>query len=242
MSCKEEFIKLAQSQVGYKETGNNNTKYSRWFDVEAWQFFNYKKNGSNCPWCAIFVLWLFCQNSVGIGKDKVRTWLGLPAPKYNDAAGCTQFSGYLNKKGYKVDKTKGQAGDIIFFGNTEHVGMIEKVEGGKYYTIEGNKSNMVKRCSYSISSTQIHSVYHPKWELVEPKPVPAPEPTPTVTAKNYEVKVGSFLALRSSPTVNAPEKGRLFNGAIVTVTEKSNGFGKIAPNLWCSMSYLTEKK
>lgn len=243
MSVKDKYIALMQRQVGYKETGVNQTKYSRWFDNEGWQFFNTKKQGAE--WCAIVLLWALCQNELGIGKEKVRTWLGLPTPKNNCAAGVPYLWSYLVKKGYKVDKTKGEPGDFIFFNGNAHIGMIEKVANGKYTTIEGNKGNKVSRCTYAIGSSQICGVCRPDWSKVEPKPVepvPTPEPTPTVTAKNYEVKVGSFLALRSSPTVNAPEKGRLFNGAIVTVTEKSNGFGKIAPNLWCSMTYLTEKK
>lgn len=79
MSTKEKYIKLMQSQVGYKETGVNITKYSRWFDNEGWQFFNTKKQGAE--YCAIALLWALCQNDVGIGREKVRTWLGLPTPK-----------------------------------------------------------------------------------------------------------------------------------------------------------------
>lgn len=182
MTIREKYIKLVKSQLGYKETGINNTKYSRWFDNEGWQFFNYKKNGNpGTEWCSIFLLWALCQNDVGLGRDKVRSFLGLPAPKYNAAAGVRELWDYLVKKGYKVDKTKGQPGDFIFFNNKSHVGMIEKVEGGKYYTIEGNKNNKVSACSYAISSSSIYGVCHPKWENVEPKPTPEPVPVPTPT-------------------------------------------------------------
>lgn len=239
MTVCEKFIKLAQSQVGYAETGVNQTKYARWFDNEAWQWFNTKKQGAE--WCAIFILWCLCQNDVGIGKTKVRTWLGCPAPKDNCSAGVPFLWKYMVDKGYKVEKTKGRPGDIIFLNNNKHVGMIEKVENGKYHTIEGNKNNRVSRSSYSTTSSAIFGICHPAWEKVEPTPAPTPEPAPTPTPipKTYTVKVSSFLSLRTAPTASAPEKGRLFNGAIVTVTEITNGWAKISPNLWCSMAYLT---
>lgn len=241
MSVRDNFIKLAQSQVGYAETGTNQTKYARWFDNEGWQWFNTKKQGAE--WCAIFICWCLCQNDVGIGKTKVRTWLGCPAPKDNCAAGVPFLWKYMVDKGYKVDKTKGQAGDIIFFNGNSHVGIIEKVSGGKYTTIEGNKGNKVSRCTYSTTSSAISGVCRPDWSKVEPAPVPAPvpepKPTPAPQPKTYTAKVNSFLSMRAAPSVSAPEKGRLFNGAVVTITETSNGFGKISSNLWVSMTYLT---
>lgn len=243
MSTKEKYIKLMQSQVGYKETGVNITKYSRWFDNEGWQFFNTKKQGAE--YCAIALLWALCQNDVGIGREKVRTWLGLPTPKNNAAAGVPYLWSYLVKKGYKVDKTKGEPGDFIFFNGNSHVGMIEKVANGKYTTIEANKGNAVKRCTYAITNSSICGVCRPDWSKVEPAPAPTPTPeptpapTPAPTAKTYSVKVNSFLSMRAAPSASAPEKGRLFNGAIVTITETANGWGKISPNLWVSMLYLT---
>lgn len=45
MTKRDEFIKLSQSQVGYAETGSNITKYSKYFDTTAWQWFNTKKQG-----------------------------------------------------------------------------------------------------------------------------------------------------------------------------------------------------
>ena len=154
-------LDLAKRQLGYKETGNNNTKYSRFFDVEAWQWFNTKKQGAE--WCAIFICWLFAQNET-LGKDQARTFLGCPQPKDNCAAGVPYFFDYLKNKGYKVDKSKGQPGDIIVLNNKKHVGIIEKIEDGYYITIEGNKGNYVAHGSYKITSSYITGIFHPKWE------------------------------------------------------------------------------
>ena len=92
----EEILKLAKSQIGYKETGKNNTKYSNYFDVTAWQWFNTKKQGSE--WCAIFICWLFTQV---IGNKPALSFLGCPAPKNNCAAGCGYLYDYMKAKGYK---------------------------------------------------------------------------------------------------------------------------------------------
>ena len=152
MSCTvKHVIDLATRQIGYKETGDNHTKYAAYFDGTAWQWFNTKKQGS--AWCAIFICWLFCQNEI-MGPDKARKMLGCPAPKDNCAAGVPYLYEYMNKKGYKVTSPK--AGDIIFLNGNKHVGIVEKVDSNKVYTIEGNKSNAVKRSSYGLTSKSIY--------------------------------------------------------------------------------------
>ena len=88
MSIVNEVVALAQRQadMGYKEqpVGSNKTKYARFFDVEAWQFFNTKKNP--CYWCAIFVIWVIYQVLLPIlgSGAAIRNWFGMPAPKYNE--------------------------------------------------------------------------------------------------------------------------------------------------------------
>lgn len=160
--CKN-VIDLAKRQLGYKETGNNHTKYSNYFDTAAWQWFNTKKQGAE--WCAIFVCWLFCQNE-NLGPKQAYEFLGCPksGPKDNCAAGVPYFFDYLKNKGYKVDKSKGEPGDIIVLNNKKHVGIIEKIEDGYYITIEGNKGNYVAHGSYKISSSYITGIFHPDWE------------------------------------------------------------------------------
>ena len=89
-------IDLAKRQLGYKESGVNQTKYSRFFDVEAWQWFNTKKQGAE--WCAIFICWLFAQDET-LGQKQALSFLGCPAPKNNCAAGVPYLFDYLTKKG-----------------------------------------------------------------------------------------------------------------------------------------------
>ena len=184
---KEQILDLARSQVGYTEESGNKTKYAKYFDTEAWQWFNTKKQGAE--WCAIFVCWLFCQV---MGPDPARVFLGCPSPKNNCAAGVKYLNQYMTAKGYKVDKKSGQPGDVIFLNSNKHVGIIEKVEDGKYKTIEGNKSNKVARGSYGISSSTVYGICRPAYpaEVSAPapsKPSPAPSGNSGYTAEEIKV-------------------------------------------------------
>ena len=189
----QKFLELAASQLGYVEDSGNKTKYAKYFDTEAWQWFNTKKQGAE--WCAIFICWLFCQL---IGPDRARSFLGCPSPKDNCAAGVKYFWQYLCKRGWKVDKTKGQPGDIIFLNSNKHVGLIQKVEDGKYITIEGNKSNKVAQGSYKVTSSTVYGICRPAWSEIDNVSAPAPAPAqPSQPAKpssgysDQEIKVAN---------------------------------------------------
>lgn len=241
----DKVLNLAERQVGYHEEGNNWTKYARYFDVEAWQWFNGKKQ--NVAWCAIFVCWLFCQAEI-IGPKKARVFLGCPAPKDNCAAGVPYLWQYLKARKWQIDKTKGQKGDIIFFNaKCSHVGIIEKVDDSKYYTIEGNKSNQVKRCSYSKTSSSIYGLMRPAWseidpkEEVKPEPLPIPEPVkpqPVVYPK-YKVKTvtGEWLALRVAPNTKAVLIERMNVGSEVELINTIPGEKVYGSNEWAQVRY-----
>ena len=54
-----------------------------------------------------------------------------------------------------------EAGQIIFFdwegdGLTDHVGIVERVENGTVYTVEGNSGDACRQNSYSIGSSVIY--------------------------------------------------------------------------------------
>lgn len=247
-----EMIKLAQSQVGYKETGNNHTKYSQYFDTEKskggpYPWFNGKKQG--VAWCSIFICWLFVmvlEKTLG-SPDKVRVWMGCPKPADNCAAGVPYLWQYFKAKKWQVDKKSGQPGDIIFFNAAcSHVGIIEKVDDSKYYTIEGNKSNMVKRCSYSRGSSTIYGLMRPDYASVDPQPAPEPtpaptpepQPTPKPTTQKYRVKTnGSPLALRCAPHVKSANIVWMPNKSEITVSGFVKGDNIYGNDQWARATY-----
>ena len=172
---RDAFIAAAQAEIGYKEgPKENQTKYATYLD--KLHFFNTAKQF--VEWCSTFLHYLAVILLGGgtEGKNAVIKFFGENA-KDNCACGVKFFWDYLVAKGYKVDKDKGQPGDIIFFNTKKckcgHVGMIETVTD-KYGTIEGNKSNKVGRGSYAISksSSTIYGVCHIPWEQFDPKEEP----------------------------------------------------------------------
>ena len=249
----DELHKLGAKQINYAESpkGSNRTKYGVYWDTPKskggpYPWFNGKKNGE-CGWCALYTNWeivMVIAPLVG-GTDKAREWLGYPKPSQNAAAGAPEMYSYLKK--WKVDKTKGQPGDIIFLntlGSCSHVGRIDNVANGNYYTVEGNKGDCVGTRTLSINSSLIYAVIHPPYDKLEPQPepeplpIPTPEPTPVADNLYRVVNIKTFLAIRSEPSANGKKLGELYNDAIVTVLEKKNGWARITGTSWVYMSYL----
>ena len=217
-------LDLAKRQIGYKETGKNQTKYARFFDVEAWQWFNTKKQGSK--WCAIFICWLFAQNET-LGQKQALSFLGCPAPKNNCSAGCGYLYDYMKAKGYKSDITHVKPGDIVFFkgkkGDCAHVGICLDVNENNIHTIEGNSGDMVKNNHHYKSSNIYFGVMSPAWdkaifyEKKEEPEAPAAKPEApsnvlkagdllTVTTKFTELMLRAY-ASTSAPTIQRMKKG-----------------------------------
>ena len=107
-------------------------------------------NPASTPWCAAF--------AINLMKDHgVLDTTGLKNPNY-----CPEIHRWAQEKG--KFGARGQytpkPGDAILFdwggdGTDDHIGIVEKVEGGKVYTIEGNSSDAVKRNVYDLGSTKI---------------------------------------------------------------------------------------
>ena len=82
-------------------------------------------------------------------------------PKYSL---CDTGVNWFKSKGEWLDGTEEpQTGTIIFFdwesdgldGNSDHTGIVEKVESGRVYTIEGNSGDACQENSYPIGHYEI---------------------------------------------------------------------------------------
>ena len=132
-------VAVAQSQIG------NVGGEPYW----SWYGFN-----ERVDWCACFVSW--CANECGYIENGI-------IPKF---ASCAIGINWFQSRGQWIDGSiEPVPGMIIFFdwdeditgqdGRPNHVGIVEKVENGMVYTIEGNSDDTCRRRSYIIGHYEI---------------------------------------------------------------------------------------
>ncbi len=114
MGQREAILKVAAAEIGYKEGAGNRTKFGKWYGMDG------------NPWCMMFVSW--CAAQAEIGADII--------PKLAYVPYCVDF--FKRKSRYRARGHIPQPGDIVFFGTSSHVGIVERVDGVTVYTIEGN--------------------------------------------------------------------------------------------------------
>ena len=115
-----------------------------------WSWYGFS---SRVEWCACFVSW--CANECGYIDTGV-------IPKY---AGCVNGVQWFKDRGQWMDNSAVPApGMIIFFdwddengqdGLSDHTGIVEKVENGRVYTIEGNSGDSVRQNSYPVGHYEV---------------------------------------------------------------------------------------
>lgn len=137
-----EIVAVALSQVG--NVGGE--PYWNWYGFEG-----------RVEWCACFVSW--CGEQCGYIEAGV-------IPKY---AGCVWGVQWFQERGLWQDNSyEPRPGDIIFFdwdspggasgpqdGESDHTGIVEKVENGRVYTVEGNSGDACRQKDYPIGYYEI---------------------------------------------------------------------------------------
>lgn len=149
-------LSIASSYVGYHEGANNKTIFG-----DTMHALQPRNMDANAPWCDAFVdfcIYKMCQR-FGYGAEMAKKVL------CGDFDDYTYFSVDLYKKAGRWSKTA-HRGDQIFFGGSGHTGIVEKVYGGVVFTIEGNKGDEVRKCSYSVNSPSIIGYGRPRYELI----------------------------------------------------------------------------
>ena len=137
-----QIVSVALSQIG--EVGGQ----------PYWSWYGF---GLRVEWCACFVSW--CANECGYIDTGV-------IPKY---AGCVNGVQWFKDRGQWIDgSAEPVAGMIIFFdwdspdgssgpqdGLSDHTGIVQKVENGIVYTVEGNSGDSVRQKQYSVGYYEI---------------------------------------------------------------------------------------
>lgn len=137
--ANHQLVEIAKSQLG---------------NVGGEPYWSWYGFSDRVEWCACFVSW--CADQCGYIDRGV-------IPKF---AGCgIGVDWFKNKSQWRDGSAVPESGMIIFFdwpdengvldGNSDHVGIVEKVEGNRVYTIEGNSGDVCQRNSYPVGYSNI---------------------------------------------------------------------------------------
>ena len=131
-----DLVAVAQSQVG--NVGG----------APYWSWYGFS---SRVEWCAIFVSW--CADQCGLLDSGA-------IPRFSGVG--TGVNWFQSRGQWLPSSATPEPGMLIFFkwyGSdsliADHVGIVERVENGRVYTIEGNSNDMVRRNSYPIGYGEI---------------------------------------------------------------------------------------
>lgn len=148
-------LQIASAEVGYHEGANNKNKYG-----DELHKIQPRNMDINAPYCDAYCDWTVLKmcEAFGYGADMAREVL------CGDFDDYTYASVNLYKREGRWSSSPAR-GYQIFFGGSGHTGWVESVDS-KIHTIEGNKSDQVKRCSYSLNESSIIGYGMPKYELL----------------------------------------------------------------------------
>ena len=128
-------VEVARSQIG----NEGGLPYCEWYG------YSYR-----VEWCAIFVSW--CADQCGF----------LDAGVLPRMEGVRPYVDWFQERGqWQARSYEPMAGDIIFLdwesdGLADHVGIVERVEGGVIYTVEGNADDRCIENHYFLDSAPVY--------------------------------------------------------------------------------------
>jgi hypothetical protein len=126
----KQIVSVALAQLG----NAGGQKFWSWYGFEG-----------RVSWCACFASW--CADQSGLIKSGA-------VPKFSL---CDDGIAWFKEKGkWQTAGSTPASGSMIFFdwdgdGKSDHVGIVEKCEGGRVYTVEGNSSDAVRQRNYDVN-------------------------------------------------------------------------------------------
>lgn len=214
VSTVDDVLRVAKSQLGYRETGSNRSKYGAAYGL----------NGQ--PWCAMYVWWVFRE-------------CGIDLRRYSDNVAYTpNFADDLLRHGWSVGKSTARPGDIVFYDfpdkvrRIQHVGIVVQNNGNSIVAIEGNTSGsnnsnggrvMLRTRSMNLISAvrrpPMLALNHP----VEPK---NPPPAPSPAASNELIAFAKGLNEAKTHVLQLGSKGKPVEYLQIMLNIKYGGSGK----------------
>lgn len=155
-------IKQAQAWIGKKESNGTHKSIIDIYNAHKPLARGYKVKYTD-EWCATFV----SAVAIKLGYTSI-----IPTE-----CSCQQMIELFKKKGAWIENENRtpKPGDIIFYdwgdsgkgdnkGNSDHVGIVEKVSGGQITVIEGNYSSAVKRRILAVNGKFIRGYGVPAYD------------------------------------------------------------------------------
>ena len=152
MATDADVLSLARSEVGVSEHppgSNRGTPYHAWFGAHS----------QGWPWCAIFVSWVYWHTDPAL-IHRVRS----------------AYSGdYLaagRKHGEMIDLPLPGAICIMDYGDggiTDHIGIVDTVNGRYFRSVEGNHQNRVEYVWRFLGDGNRYWFVMPRYEEAEPE-------------------------------------------------------------------------
>jgi len=193
-------IRVARGEIGYRESGTNDTKYNRWNG----RIPGYPHDGYGYPWCATFQGWVAARAGGRANVD------------YPKTAGCAVAVAWFKSKG-RWDTTP-RAGDWVFYGpgGGTHVELVAEVDARTIRTIGGNTSGSlsgryfngdgVYAKSVSRSSDRIYGYGRPNY------------------ASEDDMKLTDTVKIKDWVRKRWPKDEGLADGAITVNTALGSGY------------------
>lgn len=186
-------VEQAQAWLGCKESNGTHKPIIDTYNAHKPLARGYKVKYTD-EWCATFV----SAVAIKLGyTDLIPT-----------ECSCPKMIELFKKLGAweESDSRTPNPGDIIFYdwedsgagdntGSPNHVGIVEKVEGGTITVIEGNYNEAVKRRTIKVNGKYIRGYGVPKYDAA-PAPAPQPKPTPQPAKKLPDVRYQVYTGAR----------------------------------------------
>lgn len=133
MKAIDKLIQIAKNEVGYLEKASNSQLDSKTANAGENNYTKYwrdiKPDYQGQPWCAAFVSWCFMK---AFGQEKAKKLL-----KHWPYVYCPTMADLFTLN------SNPKVGDIVIFyrnGTFTHTGIVIKVSGDRFWTVEGNTS------------------------------------------------------------------------------------------------------
>lgn len=166
----KQVLTLAAKYIGYKEKASNKDLYSfegnagkgnyTMFQEELAKAGFWNNNKQGYEWCTSFVAWCFWRLCGNVEAKRILCLTG------DYGASCVSWAKYYASQARLF--TKPQVGDQYFQRGSDgkpcHTGIVERVNGNTFVTIEGNYGNAVQRVTHTLNNT-VYGFGRPKYTM-----------------------------------------------------------------------------